>query len=209
MVERACLENRCALTGTEGSNPSLSARYKRMIKSPLVLKIIAIGVVGLLTFASVIVKEHSLRSQDEKPLVAEVKVPPATIPPENLVTKELTEPEVKPSCAVFDDFESLEKGPSWFILNDNVMGGRSAGEYEITQGQLRFFGRTNTNGGGFASVRVKLPAGILTEVQTVELTARGDGRTYALSFRDQSSWRVSHQKKFSAGEVPITRTFDL
>ena len=28
VVELACLENKCALTGTEGSNPSLSAKLK-------------------------------------------------------------------------------------------------------------------------------------------------------------------------------------
>ena len=53
-------------------------------------------------------------------------------------------------------FEVLDDGPvglEWRIVNDNVMGGRSRGDFEISEESLSFFGATNTNGGGFSSIR--------------------------------------------------------
>ena len=53
-------------------------------------------------------------------------------------------------------FEVLDESPlglEWRIVNDNVMGGRSRGHFEISEQSLSFFGTTNTNGGGFSSIR--------------------------------------------------------
>ena len=45
MVELACLENKCAFIGTEGSNPSLSAmnEMRKIIESLLALYLIALA----------------------------------------------------------------------------------------------------------------------------------------------------------------------
>ena len=43
----------------------------------------------------------------------------------------------------------------WYVQNDNVMGGRSEGDFNISSGQLIFAGNTNTNGGGFSSIRTQ------------------------------------------------------
>ena len=43
----------------------------------------------------------------------------------------------------------------WYVQNDNVMGGRSEGGFDISSGQLIFSGNTNTNGGGFSSIRTQ------------------------------------------------------
>ena len=53
------------------------------------------------------------------------------------------------------DFTGEQAGPGWYVVNDNVMGGRSEGDFEVGQGELRFAGRTNTNGGGFSSIRTR------------------------------------------------------
>ena len=46
--------------------------------------------------------------------------------------------------------QSLE----WRVINDNVMGGRSLGAVSANGDTLSFSGSLNTNGGGFASIRV-------------------------------------------------------
>ena len=43
----------------------------------------------------------------------------------------------------------------WYVQNDNVMGGRSEGGFNISSGHLIFSGNTNTNGGGFSSIRTQ------------------------------------------------------
>ena len=53
------------------------------------------------------------------------------------------------------DFTSSSSDLGWYVVNDNVMGGRSEGDFEQHKGELSFTGRTNTNGGGFSSIRTK------------------------------------------------------
>ena len=56
---------------------------------------------------------------------------------------------------VLADFTADRDELSWYVVNDNVMGGRSEGTFTIEQGTLRFAGRTNTDGGGFSSIRTQ------------------------------------------------------
>jgi hypothetical protein len=53
------------------------------------------------------------------------------------------------------DFASEQVGPDWYVVNDNVMGGRSEGDFRLQHGELYFAGRTNTDGGGFSSIRTE------------------------------------------------------
>jgi hypothetical protein len=53
------------------------------------------------------------------------------------------------------DFTSDSPDLGWYVVNDNVMGGRSEGDFKEKQGNLHFSGRTNTNGGGFSSIRTQ------------------------------------------------------
>ena len=53
------------------------------------------------------------------------------------------------------DFTASSSDLGWYVVNDNVMGGRSEGDIEQGQSKLRFAGRTNTNGGGFSLVRTR------------------------------------------------------
>ena len=41
----------------------------------------------------------------------------------------------------------------WYVQNDNVMGGKSEGGFDISSGQLIFSGNTNTDCGGDSSIR--------------------------------------------------------
>lgn len=70
---------------------------------------------------------------------------------------------------------------SWFQLDDGVMGGQSNTNMEmlLDDGRLHFRGTINCNGGGFTSVRARLPEGELTPEKTgLKIRFRGDGKTY-------------------------------
>jgi monofunctional biosynthetic peptidoglycan transglycosylase len=65
-------------------------------------------------------------------------------------------------------------------VNDNVMGGRSVGGFEVSDGVLVFSGVTNTDGGGFSSIRTRSGDLHLDGFGGLKLRVRGDGRTYTL-----------------------------
>lgn len=69
----------------------------------------------------------------------------------------------------------------WFRLDDGVMGGQSETTHQAINAQiLHFTGTINTNGGGFASIRSKIPEAIFDATTTigVRIRCRGDGKTY-------------------------------
>ena len=68
----------------------------------------------------------------------------------------------------------------WYSVNDGVMGGRSTGGFRVEDGVLVFSGTTNTNGGGFASIRTQPQLPALTGRRAILLRAQGDGRRYIL-----------------------------
>lgn len=80
----------------------------------------------------------------------------------------------------------------WRTVNDSVMGGRSSGGSEREGSLLRFTGRTNTNGGGFSSIRAALsPRVDLSSGRGFVLRVRGDGRTYTLLVQTEATYRGS------------------
>lgn len=68
----------------------------------------------------------------------------------------------------------------WFSVNDGVMGGRSSGGFRIEDGVLLFAGTTNTDGGGFASIRTQPRLPSLEGRRAIRLLAHGDGRRYVV-----------------------------
>lgn len=80
----------------------------------------------------------------------------------------------------------------WFRLDDGVMGGQSETQHvtdTTTDGSpvLHFTGTINTDGGGFTSIRTRIPAGLLdSKTQAVRLRFQGDGKTYKLFLTDGS-----------------------
>lgn len=95
--------------------------------------------------------------------------------------------------------------PGWFVVNDGVMGGRSSGDFRIENGILRFSGRTNTNGGGFSSIRSRPAVPSLAGREAILLQARGDGRRYV--FRLETDEGVAYWADFEplAGEWETVR----
>lgn len=113
------------------------------------------------------------------------------------------------------DFTSSSADFGWYVLNDNVMGGRSEGDFEQNQGELHFTGNTNTNGGGFSSIRTKSMQLDLSSRSGVQLHVRGDGRRYTWRLTTNAQWRgrpVSYWADFetrdgiwSTVKIPFSR----
>ncbi|MEL6983580.1 MAG: CIA30 family protein, partial [Actinomycetota bacterium] len=99
-------------------------------------------------------------------------------------------------CETLTDFEDAESNGRWAVVNDDVMGGRSLGGLAFVDGALLFEGDINTNGGGFASLRLALEPEALVGADHIRFRARPDGRDYMVTFDDNLSSRdrrVSHR----------------
>jgi NADH dehydrogenase [ubiquinone] 1 alpha subcomplex assembly factor 1 len=97
---------------------------------------------------------------------------------------------------------------AWSVVNDGVMGGRSAGFVSVANGVLRFSGTLVTQGGGFTLVRA--PRAVdLTGYDAVELRVRGSGRRFQLEVSDGTqaySRRVSRRAGFeTSAEWAVVR----
>ena len=77
----------------------------------------------------------------------------------------------------------------WYVQNDNVMGGRSEGGFTISSGQLIFAGTTNTNGGGFSSIRTQPLKLDLSAYTGIRVKVKADGRRYTWQLQTDARWR--------------------
>jgi len=103
------------------------------------------------------------------------------------------------------DFSSDSADLGWYVQNDNVMGGRSEGGFDLQPGELIFAGSTNTNGGGFSSIRTRPFELDLSNYDGIQLRVKGDGRRYIWQLQTNEryrGYRVSYWANFetSAGE---------
>lgn len=112
----------------------------------------------------------------------------------------LVAPPAAASEALLTDFTSDSADFGWYVLNDNVMGGRSEGTFEQDKGQLHFIGNTNTNGGGFSSIRTASLQLDLSDHTGIRLRVRGDGRRY--------TWRLTTTARWRGREVGYWAEFD-
>ena len=101
---------------------------------------------------------------------------------------------------VLTDFTSAGSNLGWYVVNDNVMGGRSEGGFEAQQGTLNFTGRTNTNGGGFSSIRTKTLQLDLSNYAGIQLHVKGDGRRY--------TWQLTTPERWGGQQVSYWADFE-
>lgn len=97
------------------------------------------------------------------------------------------------------DFTAATADLGWYVVNDNVMGGRSEGDFALQDNELHFSGRTNTNGGGFSSIRTNRIKLDLSDYAGIRLRAKGDGRRYTWRLATNARWRgrpVSYWAEF-------------
>ena len=85
----------------------------------------------------------------------------------------------------------LNNGPElqWYVQNDNVMGGRSEGGFKIVNNELVFSGTTNTNGGGFSSIRTQKLSMDFSQFKGIKVKIRADGRKYTWSIQTDAQWQ--------------------
>ena len=86
-------------------------------------------------------------------------------------------------------FNADNSVPDWYVQNDNVMGGRSEGGFVISSGQLIFSGNTNTNGGGFSSIRTQPLKLDLSAYAGIRVKVKADGRRYTWQLQTDARWR--------------------
>ncbi|MDG1125751.1 MAG: CIA30 family protein [Pseudomonadales bacterium] len=92
-------------------------------------------------------------------------------------------------------FDTQSPDLAWRVVNDGVMGGRSSSDFTAADGVLAFSGATNTNGGGFASIRSGLMDFGLGGFTHFALRVRTDGRAYTMLLRPQNQ-RISYRMDF-------------
>ena len=98
------------------------------------------------------------------------------------------------------DFTGVSADLGWYVVNDNVMGGRSDGDFQQEGGVLRFAGRTNTKGGGFSSIRTKTVQLDLSNHAGIQLIVKGDGRRY--------TWRLTTDARWRGGQISYWADFE-
>ena len=119
----------------------------------------------------------------------------AIVPESSGITKHTKQME---KGSLLFDFTNDDPKQNWIVVNDNVMGGRSKGGFSSNKKRLIFSGNTNTNGGGFSSIRTKPSDFDLGDKTGLYIRYKGDGRTYKLGVRIEGK-SVSYRSNFTSG----------
>lgn len=100
------------------------------------------------------------------------------------------------------DFDRHSDLSNWFILNDDVMGGKSAGKFFInSSGNGQFEGLISLdNYGGFSSVRYRFDAMQINEHKQIVLKIKGDGKNYQLRLKNKANDYYSYIYEFATTE---------
>ena len=90
---------------------------------------------------------------------------------------------------ILSEFTGDSPDLGWYIQNDNVMGGQSQGRFKVASGELIFSGNTNTDGGGFSSIRTHPLQLDLSDRSGIRVKVKGDGRRYTWHLQTDARWR--------------------
>lgn len=91
------------------------------------------------------------------------------------------------TCTTIIEHSEADIENPWRTVNDGVMGGLSSGGSSLDKGVLTFKGITNTNGGGFSSVRLPLPRGAMTGATKIKVHMNRDSRSYSVTLRTNAT----------------------
>jgi hypothetical protein len=83
------------------------------------------------------------------------------------------------------DFNKKADTQQWFIVDDGVMGGRSSGNFSLSnEGYGVFEGNISLdNNGGFSSLRYNVQKTSVKEFTKISLKLKGDGKKYQLRIK--------------------------
>ena len=97
----------------------------------------------------------------------------------------------------------------WEIVNDNVMGGVSVGDFKFQNNKLIFFGKLSSKfNGGFASIRTRERIQI-NSCEKINLKVIGDGNTYQIRIKDNLSNYYSYAQDFKTNGLEQNITLSL
>ncbi len=96
------------------------------------------------------------------------------------------------------DFPASLSRLEWRVVNDGVMGGRSEGGFRPEGESLLFSGATNTDGGGFSSIRSDRQRFDLGSYDGIRLRVRGDGREYTFRLTTWEARRGGYEPSYWA-----------
>jgi len=98
-------------------------------------------------------------------------------------------------------FEFGTAQPTWYVVNDGVMGGVSSSAVKISGGLLEFSGRVRLeNNGGFASVRSREAQMDLSAFSSLKVRLRGDGKRYGFQLGTRGARGVLYRAEFDTVE---------
>jgi len=107
------------------------------------------------------------------------------------------------SVALFD-FSADSEISNWRVVDDVVMGGRSSGNFSLTDdGHAKFSGNVSIeNNGGFSSVRHDFSSEVdVKKYSKVRLKMKGDGKNYQFRVKGKSRDYYSYITSFeTSGE---------
>lgn len=100
---------------------------------------------------------------------------------------------------VIVDFKNLADLDDWTVVDDGVMGGKSAGNFtRNADGTAVFSGSISLdNNGGFSSVRSRFQKIAVAEYTSIVLKLRGDGKKYQFRIKANSGDAYSYIAPFS------------
>lgn len=96
-----------------------------------------------------------------------------------------------PETMVIFDFEQNSDLSNWQVVDDVVMGGRSAGQCAInTEGNAVFRGQISLeNNGGFSSLRYRFAEKKVDQYSKAVIRLKGDGNRYQFRIKsNQNDW---------------------
>lgn len=90
---------------------------------------------------------------------------------------------------VIFDFQPDVDLSDWRVIDDIVMGGRSAGSFELnSEGHGLYKGYVSLeNNGGFSSISYRFPKKTVKNFTKVKLVLKGDGKKYQFRIKENAS----------------------
>jgi len=115
------------------------------------------------------------------------------------------------SSSLIFDFQKKSNTENWRVVDDGVMGGLSAGNFEITEeGHGRFWGEISLeNNGGFSSLRYESSKQSTADYKKLKMRIKGDGKSYQVLVKHNSSDYYSYIYTFSTQKDWETIEVDL
>ena len=109
------------------------------------------------------------------------------------------------------DFKSNSDIQNWFVVNDDVMGGRSTSTFTIDKDGFGAFQGTISlqNNGGFSSVRYRFDSHEVKDDSKIVIRLRGDGKAYQFRIKPNTTTYFSYIYNFETSgewqeiEIPL------